>query len=83
MEEAHGIGERVLDKHALGVAGDEIAGGRICVIGEQKLFSSAGRLERRGIRGQGSTGISPAVLLGSGTYIEVRALPCRSAWEFM
>jgi hypothetical protein len=35
MEEAHGIGERVLDEHALGVAGDEIAGGRICVIGEQ------------------------------------------------
>jgi hypothetical protein len=35
MEEAHRIGERILDEHALGVAGDEILGGRACVIGEQ------------------------------------------------
>src|SRR5260370_20427672 len=31
----HGIGERVLDEHALGVAGDEFFGGGFCVIGEQ------------------------------------------------
>jgi len=35
MEEAHRVGERILDEHALGVAGDEILGGRACVIGEQ------------------------------------------------
>src|SRR5258706_7500285 len=35
MEEAHRVGERILDEHALGVAGNEILGGRACVIGEQ------------------------------------------------
>jgi hypothetical protein len=35
VEEAHGIGERVLDEHALGVAGDEFFGGGFCVVGEQ------------------------------------------------
>src|SRR6516225_6853701 len=35
MEEAHGVGERILDEHALGIAGDEIFNGRVCVVGEQ------------------------------------------------
>ena len=35
MEEAHGVGERILDEHALGIAGDEIFDGRACVVGEQ------------------------------------------------
>ena len=35
MEEAHGVGERVLDEHALGVAGDEASCGGCCVVGEQ------------------------------------------------
>ena len=30
MEEAHRVGERILDEHALGIAGDEILGGRAC-----------------------------------------------------
>ena len=35
VEEAHGIGERVLDEHALRVVGDEFFGGGFCVVGEQ------------------------------------------------
>ena len=35
MEEAHRVGERILDKHALSVAGDKASGGGICVIGKQ------------------------------------------------
>src|SRR5437899_9482598 len=35
VEEAHRIGERVLDQHALGVAGDDILGGGSGVVGEQ------------------------------------------------
>ena len=35
MEEAHCIRNRVLDKHALGIAGDEIFDGRTRVVGEQ------------------------------------------------
>jgi hypothetical protein len=35
VEEAHGIGERILDEHALGVTGDEVLGGGGCVVGEQ------------------------------------------------
>ena len=35
MEEADRIGERILDEHALGVAGDEVLGSRACVIGQQ------------------------------------------------
>lgn len=35
MEEAHRIGERVLDQHALGVSRDDILGGGLGVVGEQ------------------------------------------------
>ena len=35
MEEADGIGEGVLDEHALGVAGDELLAGVAAVVGEQ------------------------------------------------
>src|SRR5262249_50768047 len=35
MEEAHSIGERVLDEHSPGIAGDDVAGSGACVIGEQ------------------------------------------------
>ena len=35
MEEAHGVGEGILDEHAPGIAGDELLGGGGGVIGEQ------------------------------------------------
>jgi hypothetical protein len=35
MEEAHRVGEHILDKHALSAAGDKASGGGICVIGKQ------------------------------------------------
>src|SRR5580693_4812371 len=35
MEKAYRIGERILDEHALSVAGDEIFDGRALVVGEQ------------------------------------------------
>src|SRR5436190_9473387 len=35
VEEAHRVGEGVLDQHALGVAGDELGDGFLVVIGEQ------------------------------------------------
>lgn len=35
MEEAHGVRERVLDEHALGIAGDEVLVGGFGV-GQQK-----------------------------------------------
>src|SRR5260370_3912392 len=35
MEEAHGIGQSVLDEHASGVAGDDLAGGGASIGGEQ------------------------------------------------
>src|ERR1700730_1200435 len=35
MEEVHGIGERVLDEHASGIASDGVAGAGACVGGEQ------------------------------------------------
>src|SRR3984893_8446718 len=35
MEKAYRIGERILDEHALGVASDEVFGGRALVVGEQ------------------------------------------------
>ena len=35
VEEAHRVGERVLDQHALGIAGDDRLGGGLGVIGEQ------------------------------------------------
>ena len=35
MEEAHSVGEGVLDEHSPGIAGDDVAGSRVCVIGEQ------------------------------------------------
>ena len=35
MEEAHGIGECVLDEHALGIAQDQLTRGGFSVVGEQ------------------------------------------------
>ena len=35
MEEAHRIGQRILDQHAFGVTCNEEFGGRVCVVGEQ------------------------------------------------
>ena len=34
MKEAYCIGERVLDEHALGIAGNEIFGGGFGIVGE-------------------------------------------------
>jgi hypothetical protein len=35
VKEAHGIGESIFDQHAFGVAGDQLAGGGVGVVGEQ------------------------------------------------
>ena len=35
VEEAHRVGECILDEHAFGVAGDEVFDGTACVVGEQ------------------------------------------------
>jgi len=35
VEETHGVGECVLDEHALGVAGDEIPSGGFRIVGDQ------------------------------------------------
>jgi hypothetical protein len=35
VEEAHRIGQRVLDEHALGIAGDDRLSGGLGVVGEQ------------------------------------------------
>ena len=35
MEEAHRIGQRVLDEHALSVAGEQLGGAALAIVGEQ------------------------------------------------
>ena len=35
MEEAYGIGERIFDQHALGIASDEVAGAGMPVVGDK------------------------------------------------
>ena len=35
MEEAHGVGKRILDEHALGIAGNQLFGRYAELIGEQ------------------------------------------------
>jgi hypothetical protein len=35
VKEAHGIGKRIFDEHAFGVAGDQLAGGGVGVVGQE------------------------------------------------